>query len=70
MPAGLTSYVTDSSATPGDVLVEDSAAAVVRDLGAALTELTLQGRYFGQYMLTVVLYDRDLAALERRVRSA
>ena len=45
--------------TPADVLVDDSATAVVRDLGAALTELTLQGRYFGQYTLSVVLYDRD-----------
>ena len=49
------------------MLVDDSAAAVVRDLGAALTELTLQGRYFGQYTLTVVLYDRDPVALERSV---
>jgi type IV secretion system protein VirB4 len=36
-------------------------------LGAALTELTLQGRYFGQYTVTVVLYDRDPDALERSV---
>ena len=49
------------------MLVDDSAVAVVRDLGAALTELTLQGRYFGQYTLTVVLYDRDPVALERSV---
>ena len=49
------------------MLVDDSATALVRDLGAALTELTLQGRYFGQYTLTVVLYDRDPAALERSV---
>ncbi len=63
----LTSYVTDTSAAPADVLVDDSASAVVRDLGAALTELTLHGRYFGQYTLTVVLYDRDPVALERSV---
>jgi type IV secretion system protein VirB4 len=63
----LTSYVTDNSAAPTDVLVDDSAAAVVRDLGAALTELTLQGRYFGQYTLTVVLYDLDPDNLERSV---
>ncbi len=31
----LTNYVTDTSATPADVLVDDSATAVVRDLGAA-----------------------------------
>jgi type IV secretion system protein VirB4 len=63
----LTNYVTDTSTTPADLLVDDSATAVVRDLGAALTELTLQGRYFGQYTLTVVLYDRDSEALERSV---
>ena len=62
----LTSYLSDQTA-PSDVLVDDSAAAVVRDLGAALTELTLQGRYFGEYTLTVVVYERDRVALERSV---
>ncbi|MGE3957438.1 MAG: VirB4 family type IV secretion system protein [Vicinamibacterales bacterium] len=63
----LSSYVTDGNPSPGDVLVDDSAVAVVRDLGAALTELTLQGRYFGSYTLSVVLWDDDSAALERSV---
>lgn len=63
----LTNYVTDPSTGPSDVLVDDSAAAVVKDLGACLTELTLRGRYFGQYTMTVVLYDDDPAALERSV---
>jgi type IV secretion/conjugal transfer VirB4 family ATPase len=63
----LANYVSDASTLPGDLLVDDSAAALVRDLGACLTELTLQGRYFGQYTMTVVLYDRDAAALERSV---
>jgi len=63
----LASYVSDPNGTPADVLVDDSATAVVRDLGAALTALTLQGRYFGQFTLTVVLYDRDPMALERSV---
>jgi type IV secretion system protein TrbE len=63
----LTNYVTETSTAPGDLLVDDSAAAVVRDLGACLTELTLQGRYIGHYTMTVVLYDRDPVALERSV---
>jgi type IV secretion system protein VirB4 len=63
----LSSYVTDGNPSPGDVLVDDSAVAVVRDLGAALTELTMQGRYFGSYTLSVVLWDEDPAALERSV---
>jgi type IV secretion system protein VirB4 len=63
----LANYVTDTSETPSDLLVDDSAAALVRDLGACLTELTLQGRYFGQYTMTVVLHDEDPVALERSV---
>src|SRR5437899_12566459 len=63
----LANYVTDESTTPGDLLVDDSAAAVVRDLGACLTELTLHGRYFGQYSITVVLSHNDAAALDRSV---
>jgi type IV secretion/conjugal transfer VirB4 family ATPase len=39
----------------------------VKDLGACLTELTLHGRYFGQYTMTVVLYDDDPIVLERSV---
>lgn len=63
----LTNYVAETPAGPGELLVDDSAAALVKDLGACLTELTLQGRYFGQYTMTVVLYDDDPAALERSV---
>ncbi|HEX7138397.1 MAG TPA: hypothetical protein VF219_11140, partial [Vicinamibacterales bacterium] len=65
----LTNYVTDGPTAHQDLLVDDSAAAIVRDLGACLTELTLQGRYFGQYSMTIVLYDRDPMALERSVSS-
>jgi type IV secretion/conjugal transfer VirB4 family ATPase len=52
---------------PNELLMDDSAAALVRDLGACLAELTLQGRYFGQYTMTVVLYDKDPIILERSV---
>ena len=63
----LTNYLSETPTAPGELLVDDSAAALVKDLGACLTELTLQGRYFGQYTMTVVLYDDDPAALERSV---
>jgi type IV secretion system protein VirB4 len=63
----LTSYLGDGPTTPGDLLVDDSATAVVRDLGACLTDLTLHGRYVGSYTLTVVVYDLDPAALARSV---
>jgi type IV secretion/conjugal transfer VirB4 family ATPase len=63
----LANYVGDAPTQPGEVLIDDGAAALVRDLGAVLTELTLQGRYVGSYTLTVVLYDRDPAVLARSV---
>jgi type IV secretion system protein VirB4 len=63
----LTSYLGDTPATSNDLLVDDSAAAVVKDLGACLTEMTLHGRYAGEYTMTVVLYDTDQAALDRSV---
>lgn len=65
---GLANYVTETATTaPADLLIDDSASALVRDLGACLTELTLQGRYFGQYTMAVVLYDPDPTTLERSV---
>jgi type IV secretion system protein VirB4 len=63
----LTSYLGETPTAPSDLLIDDSAAALVHDLGACLTELTLRGRYFGQYTMTVVLYDTDTAALDRSV---
>jgi type IV secretion/conjugal transfer VirB4 family ATPase len=65
----LTNYLPLTAVPPavGDVLVDDSATAMVKDLGACLTELTVNGRYFGRYTLTVVLYDTDPAALDRSV---
>ena len=66
----LAAYLTDASADRTEPLVDESAAAVVRDLGAALTELTLHGRYFGTCTVTAVVYDRDPAVLDRAVAAA
>ncbi len=63
----LASYLNDAAADRTELLIDDSAAAVVRDLGAALTELTLNGRYFGVCTVTIVVYDREPAILERAV---
>jgi type IV secretion/conjugal transfer VirB4 family ATPase len=65
----LVSYLGEAPTTHGELLVDDSATALVKDLGACLTELTTQGRYFGQYTMTIVLYDTDPAALDRSVAS-
>src|SRR5579875_255423 len=49
---------------PRDVLVDDSKEAQVRDLGRAVEELELKGNYFGEFSLTIVVYDLDMARVE------
>jgi type IV secretion/conjugal transfer VirB4 family ATPase len=66
-----TSLATQLNAGPSnaarDVLVDDGAVALVADLGAGLEAIEVQGRYFGEFSATIVLYDADLAALRRSV---
>lgn len=47
-----------------DILMDDSKEAQVRELGMALREFELKGNYFGEFSLTVVVYDLDLAKVE------
>ncbi|MGB9067506.1 MAG: DUF87 domain-containing protein [Candidatus Acidiferrales bacterium] len=48
-----------------DVLVDDSKESQVRELGDSIKEIELKGNYFGNFSLTVVIYDLDLAKVER-----
>jgi len=52
---------------PSQMLLDESAEAFVADLGAGLREMEVEGRHFGRFSLTVVLHDRDRAALEASV---
>ena len=63
----VTSYATSSDLPErrDDVLIDESKEAQVHDLGEALKELELKGNYFGEYSLSIVVYDRDLAKVER-----
>ncbi len=65
----VTSYATasDSPQQNEDILIDESKEAQVRELGEALKELEIKGNYFGQYSLTVVLFDKDLARIETAV---
>jgi type IV secretion/conjugal transfer VirB4 family ATPase len=62
----LASYVTssDQPQRSDEVLVDESKEAQIQDLGEALKELEINGNYFGNYSLTVVVYDEDLAKVE------
>jgi type IV secretion system protein VirB4 len=54
------------NATPShDVLTDDSKESQVRELGESIKEIELKGNYFGQFSLTVVIYDLDPAKVDR-----
>src|SRR5579864_3955431 len=60
----LASHLNISDAPPTDVLVDDSKEAQVRELGASIKELEIEGNYFGHFSLSVVIYDLDPAKVE------
>jgi len=59
------SQVNLNDATPHDVLTDDSKESQVRELGESIKEIELKGNYFGQFSLTVVIYDMDLSKVDR-----
>jgi len=59
------SQVSLNDAPTQDVLLDDSKESQVRELGEGIKEIELHGNYFGQFSLTVVIYDLDLAKVER-----
>ncbi len=54
----------DTAPNPHEILIDDSKEAQVRDLGEALKELEVHGHYFGEFSLTVVVYDLELTKVE------
>jgi type IV secretion system protein VirB4 len=55
---------------PDQMLVDDSASAIVTELGNCLTEIETKSNYFGHFSFTVVLYDKDEKRLDRSVAEA
>ena len=58
------------SPAPDELLRDDAAQALVRDLGGALTAIEVEGQHVGLFSFTVVLYDRDLGQLRRSAAEA
>jgi type IV secretion system protein VirB4 len=50
-----------------DNLVDDSKAAAVAELGNALTVMGMEGKTFGEFTLSVVVYDADRAKVEHTI---
>ena len=55
---------------PDEMLVDESASATVRQLGDALTELEVNGHFFGECSLSLVLFSEDARTLERSAAEA
>jgi len=55
---------------PDEMLVDESASATVKQLGDALTELEVNGHFFGECSLTLVLYDENTRTVERAAAEA
>jgi type IV secretion/conjugal transfer VirB4 family ATPase len=59
------SQVNLNDTAPHDALLDDSKESQVRELGKGIEEIELHGNYFGHFSVTVVVYDRDLAKVDR-----
>lgn len=59
------SQVNLNDAPAQDVLLDDAKESQIRELGKGIEEIELHGNYFGLFSLTVIIYDRDLATVER-----
>ena len=59
------SQVSMNDTAPQDVLLDDSKESQVRELGEGVKEIELHGNYFGQFSLTMVIYDLDFAKVDR-----
>src|SRR6266513_2079069 len=59
------SQVNLNDAPSHDVLTDDSKESQVRELGESVKEIELKGNYFGQFSLTVVIYDLDQSKVDR-----
>ena len=62
----LLSYLntSDTPTAAQDVLVDNSKEAQIQALGKALTDIEVNGNYFGEFSLTIIIYDLDLPNVE------
>ncbi len=65
----LVNYVAPD-ARPEEMLVDESASATVKQLGNALTELEVNGHFFGECSFTLVVYDEEPRTVERAAAEA
>lgn len=65
----LVNYVSPDT-RPEEMLVDDSATATVRQLGDALTELEVNGHFFGTCSLTLILHGENARTVQHQAAEA
>ena len=63
----LANYLHDSAPSERHLLVDDADESLVNELGLSLRELEVNGNYFGEWSMTIILYDLDQTAVDRSV---
>ena len=63
----LANYLSDAPTSDRHLLVDDADEALVHELGGALQEMEVNGSSFGEWSMTIVLYDLDRSKLDRAV---
>jgi type IV secretion/conjugal transfer VirB4 family ATPase len=63
----LMNYLQDAPQSDRSMLIDDSDEALVNQLGASLREMEVEGNCFGEWSMTIVLYDQDRQKLDRSV---
>jgi len=65
--ASLINYLDSSPPAQRDMLIDHAASALADDLGTCLAEMEVHGQSFGEWSLTIVLYDEDCQKLSRSI---
>jgi type IV secretion/conjugal transfer VirB4 family ATPase len=63
--ASLMNYIGPEPSKPSDMLINEGAAAMVRDLGEAQQELEMSGHHFGRFSITAILFGESLDEVRR-----
>jgi len=63
----LANYMNSTPTSDRSLLIDDADEALVSDLGLCLRELEVSGNYFGEWSMTVILYDLEESKLDRSV---
>lgn len=63
--ASVANYLSNEAPKPGEILIDEGAAAMVRDLGDAQQELEVSGHHFGHFSTTIVIYGQNISEVRQ-----